>query len=497
MNTNELKPGRVFLVGAGPGDPRLLTLRGRELLELADVVIYDYLADSSLLEFVRKGVELIDVGKRPNRPMPQSEINSIIVNACFRYTTVVRLKGGDPMLFGRGGEELEALEKMGIGYEVVPGVPSAIAVPAYAGIPVTHRGVSTVLTIVTGHRQGGAFDDTDYDALARLGGTIVILMGVEHRGAIASRLLDAGMDPMTPVAAIRWGTRADQTSIRGVLADLGSLGIRSPATIVIGAVARFNFDFFESRPLFGKTIIITRDLTQRSGLEKKLSELGAQVISAPTIEIVPPDDGYLKLDQCIETLSDYDFLVFTSTNAVRVFFSRIHDLRKLGHIKIAAVGSATCDAILQFRVGVDITPDSYDSESLLDVFPSGSGRVLIPRAEVARDILPDGLRDKGYEVTIAPAYKTKRYHPDPGSSQSLADADAICFTSSSTVSNFVETYGLQKLPTKVISIGPATTVTAVSLGIQVTKEAEIHNLDGLSAAVIEIFARHPEGRNTR
>lgn len=488
MDNNLNRYGRVFLVGAGPGDPGLLTLRGKELLEQADVVIYDYLADSALLEFAKATAVMIDVGKRPNRPTPQNEINDVIIGACLKSEIVVRLKGGDPMLFGRGGEELEALTRAGIRYEVVPGVTSAIAVPAFAGIPVTHRGVSTSLTIITGHRQANAADDTDFGALVRLGGTIVVLMGVENRGIIASRLMNAGMDPKTPIAAIRWGTRPDQSTVRGQIDQLESLEIFSPATIVIGSVAGFNFDFFESRPLFGKSIVITRDPAQQGQLERRLKLLGARVISAPTIKIVPPKDAYVALDESIARLDEYSFLIFTSTNAVSAFFGRLDDLRKLGKIKIAAVGSATRDAILKYRIGVDIMPQSYVGDSLLAEFPDGNGeRILIPRAFKARDVLPKGLRLKGYEVTIVPAYETQLNESVDVDGELLANADAICFTSSSTVQNFVKIFGSKCVPRKSISIGPVTSQAMRALNLNPTVEAKEHNLDGLIRSAIDLM----------
>ncbi len=500
MGLKENRTSKVYLVGAGPGDPGLLTLRGRALLEIADVVIYDYLADSSLLGYVRSNCVLIDVGKRPNRPMPQSEINTILADSCSTYEHVVRLKGGDPMLFGRGGEELIALESLGVPYEVVPGVSSALAVPTYAGIPVTHRGVSTSLTVITGHRQGGASDDTNYHALVQLGGTLVVLMGVEHRAKIASQLIAAGMDPKTLVAAIRWGTRLDQITVRGQLDVLAELDVRSPSVIVIGDVAGFNFNFFESRPLFGKSVVVTRGETQQKGFSSKLADLGAKVVLAPTIEIAPPSDSYELLDNCIKDLALFDLLIFTSINAVLGFFSRLDDLRVLGHLKIVAVGTSTAEAIAKYRIGVDIIPDSFVAESLIDALPNANGaRVLIPRSEIARDVLPDGLRSKGYDVVTAPTYTTKRYVDTQLDPNTLREADAVCFTSSSTAKNFVESYGLESLPSLVISIGPITSQTLRALGVSDISEAKVHDLDGLLRALVEAVARkdahYEPGRN--
>ncbi len=484
MKPSKVEFGTVYLVGAGPGDPRLLTLRGHELLGDADIVVYDYLADASLLSFASPAAELVDVGKRPNRPMAQEEINAILVDAARRYGTVVRLKGGDPMLFGRGGEELEALQSAGIKFEVVPGVPSAIAVPAYGGIPVTHRGVSTSLTVITGHRQGDAADDTDYAALARLGGTIVVLMGVGHRGEIAARLIAAGLSPKTPVAAVQWGTRPEQESYRGELENLAVMKVRSPATIIIGEVARFNFNFFESRPLFGKRIIVTRALNQAGVLARALSDLGARVISAPAISIVAPSDGFQAMDDAISKISDFRYLVFTSANGVEAFLDRCDDYRKLAGIKIAVVGSATMEALRQRHVGVDLVGDRFVAEGLLEVFPSGSGGVLVPQARVARDVLVEGLRLKGYAPHVVQAYQTIPYQPSERELQEVTSADAICFTSSSTVRNFVEIYGRDRLPSRVFSIGPVTTETAREMDIGVTATAEVHNIEGLLEVVL-------------
>ena len=487
MKPLEEHSGKVYLVGAGPGDPKLLTLRGHEVLRSADIVVYDYLADTSLLGFARQGAELIDVGKRPNRPMAQEEINAILVDAARRFDKVVRLKGGDPMLFGRGAEELEALRAAGISFEVVPGVPSAIAVPTYGGIPLTHRGLSTSLTVITGHRQGDGADDTDYDALARLGGTIVVLMGVGHRAQIAAKLIASGMSPATPVAAVRWGTRPEQESYRGELGNLGEMPVRSPATIVIGEVARFDYDFFESRPLFGKRIIVTRAQSQAGGLSESLSELGARVISAPAISIVPPDDGYGALDRAIVNISEFAYIVFTSSNGAEVFLDRCSDYRVLSGIKIAAVGSATADAIRARHLGVDLIGERFVAEGLLEAFPAGSGAVLIPQAKIARDVLAEGLALKGYSPQVVQAYQTLPFAPSLSEINDVGSADAICFTSSSTVRNFVEIYGRDRVPPTVVSIGPITTATANEMGISVTATAQVHDLDGLVAALVAVF----------
>ena len=481
--------GKVYLVGAGPGDPLLITVRGKELLSRADIVIYDYLADVSLLQFAPTTAQLVDVGKRPNRPMAQEEIDAILLSAASSYRTVIRLKGGDPMLFGRGGEEAEALGRAGIEFEIVPGVSSAIAVPAYAGIPVTHRGVSTALTVITGHRQTGCDDNTNYEALAKLGGTIVVLMGVAHRGEIAARLMAAGLSPTTPVAAIRWGTRADQESLRCDLASLAKAPVRSPATIVIGEVAKFNYNFFESRPLFGTRIIITRAANQQSELSRRLSELGAKVILAPAIKIAPPRDGGAALEAVAKRVDGFNFLVFSSVNAVEAFFSHVEDLRILAGVRIAAVGTGTARAIEAMKLRVDLIAQAFVAESLLDCFEPGSGKVLLPQARQARDVLAQGFRSLGYQVEVVEAYETLAHIPSSDELDSVGEADAICFTSSSTVSNFLTCYGKSKLAPLVFSIGPITTATAVKEGIEVSATATEHDIEGLVAAVLKVLGK--------
>lgn len=480
--------GVVYLVGAGPGDPGLLTLRGRDLLSSADCVIYDYLADLSLLKYVPSDAEIIDVGKRPDRPMPQDEINEIILACAKRHERVVRLKGGDPMLFGRGGEEAMALVEHKIRFEVVPGVSSAIAVPAYAGIPVTHRGVSNTLTIVTGHRQGGGEGEMDFEALVRLGGTIVVLMGVAHRKAIAQGLIDAGMASNTPAASIQWGTKAAQKSWRGTVGELGEASISSPSTIVIGAVASFNLDFFESRPLFGKKIVITRAPRQTGLLEGQLRLLGAEVVVAPSIDIAPPFDNYNSLDREISRIETYEYLIFTSVNAVEAFFSRINDIRRLARLKLVAIGTSTQKAIESFQLRVDLVPREAHQEALLKEFPIDKGRVLYPRAEIVRDLLIHGLIELGHEVVDPIAYRNVDYDPSEIEIDAILGCDGICFTSSSSVVNFLKIYSKDRLPRSVFSIGPITTKTARDCGIEVSATADLHNLDGLVETLVAFFA---------
>lgn len=480
--------GTVYLVGAGPGDPGLLTIRGKELLSIADVVVFDYLSDDSLLDYCREGAELIDVGKRPGRPIPQDEINNVLIQSASSAKVVVRLKGGDPFVFGRGGEEAQALTEAGIPFEVVPGVSSAIAVPAYAGIPVTHRGLSTSVTVVTGHRHGNATDQVDWTSLARLGGTIVVLMGVAHRSEIAEKLIAGGLSTETPVAAVRWGTRSDQVRVVTSLGELGKIPIESPSTIVIGAVAGLNLAWFDRRPLFGKKIVITRAKDQSQSLVRSLRELGGQVLAVPAIEIVPPSDGYEALANAAKNVSGYDWLVFTSSNAVQRFFQFLHDARDLAGVKVAAIGDGTAKEVAQFNIIADLVPPRFVAESLVAVFPAGPGRVLLPRAKVARDVIPAQLAKMGWQVDVVEAYRTETPSLDEALEEEIANSDAITFTSSSTVSNFLSRYGSRCLPSRVVSIGPVTTRTLEQLGVQGVSTATVHNLDGLLEVIVGLFA---------
>jgi uroporphyrinogen III methyltransferase / synthase len=378
----------VYLVGAGPGDPGLLTRRGAELLARADVVVHDRLSEITLLDLAPAGAERIDVGKSPGGPVDQDEINRLLVERGVRGQEVVRLKGGDPFVFGRGGEEAEALVAAGVAFEVVPGVSSAVAVPAYAGIPVTHRGLSTSFTVVTGHSRHAVDNDVDWDALARAADTIVVLMGVAHRGEIAVRLQAGGLAPETPVAAVRWGTRPGQRTVRTTLAGLADVTLEPPVTLVIGQVAGLDLRWFEGRPLFGRRVVVTRARAQASSLVDKLHALGAETIELPTIEIV--DAGPLGV---AARLATYDWVVFTSVNAVERLFRELRDARAFGPAQVAAVGPGTAAALAARGVVADLQPPSAVGESLVAAFPQGGGgRVLLPQAAAARPVVADGPR---------------------------------------------------------------------------------------------------------
>ena len=346
--------------------------------------------------------------------MPQEEINDLLISHGRAGRLVVRLKGGDPFVFGRGGEEAQALAAAGVPFEVVPGITSAVAVPAYAGIPVTHRGLSTSFTVVTGHSRHAVDTEANWEALARVGGTIVILMGVAHRALIADRLIAGGLDPATPVAAVGWGTRPDQRTTRTTLAGLGDIPLQPPATIVVGAVAGLDLGWFETKPLFGKRIVVTRTREQASEAAARLWDLGADVIELPTIAIAPPEDGGSALRDAAGRLGGYDWVVFTSANAVAATLAALWDARSFGGVKIAVVGAATADLLGRRGIHADLVPARFVAEALVEAFPEGRGRVLLPQAEVTRDVVREGLAAKGWTVDVVTAYRTELAQPDAG-----------------------------------------------------------------------------------
>jgi uroporphyrinogen III methyltransferase/synthase len=477
----------VYLVGAGPGDPGLLTLRGAEVLRRADVVVYDRLSIASLLDLAPPEAERISVGKTPRGPStPQEEINRLLVEHGRAGKEVVRLKGGDVFVFARGGEEAAALAAADVPFEIVPGITSAIAAPAYAGVPVTHRGVATSFTVVTGHEDPWASTETDWEAVARVGGTIVVLMGAATRGEIAARLVAGGLDPATPVAAVRWGTRPNQRTVRTTLAGLGAADVVSPSVIVIGAVAALDLGWFESRPLFGRRIAVTRAREQASDLRRRLERLGAEVLEVPAIAIEPADDGV----DLTGPIADAAWVAFTSPNAVDAVTSRLRDARAFpSTARVAAVGPGTAARLAAFGVVADLVPERSVAEGLVDAFPAPTtdpaGTVYVPQAEGARPTLADGLRAKGWDVVVRTAYRTVAADLDDAARRRLAEADAVTFTSSSTVTNVVGAAGLDALPPVAVSIGPVTSATMRELGIEVACEADPHDLDGLVAAVLD------------
>ena len=483
----------VYLVGAGPGDPGLLTLRGAEVLRDADVVVYDRLVAPGLVDLAPPDAERVYAGKAPGRnEMSQDEVNALLVDRGRTGQAVVRLKGGDPFVFGRGGEEAEALAAAGVPFEVVPGISSAVGAPAYAGIPVTHRGASTHFTVVTGHEDPTKEStDTDWDALAKIGGTLVILMGAGRIREIADRLVAGGLAPGTPVAAVRNGTRADQRTVRATLATVAEAGVQAPAAIVVGDVARLDLSWFESRPLFGRSVVVTRAREQASELRRRLEALGAEVVELPaiTVESLPFD---------LPDLGRYRWLVFTSANGVAAFFDRglapaRLDARALAGLEVAAIGPGTAAALADHGVRVDLLPGRFVAEALLDAFPpatAASERVLLARAEQARDVLPAGLAERGYAVDVLPVYRTVTASPDAAALERVrrGDVDALTFTSSSTVTNLCDLLGDAPTPQPlVVSIGPVTSKTALERRLRVDVEAAEHTIDGLVDALLGAF----------
>ena len=504
--------GLVYLVGAGPGDPALLTLRGRECIAQADVVIHDYLVDPRLLRYARPQAEVVSSGKSGDaseRDRQQRAINERMIAAALAGKVVVRLKGGDPFVFGRGSEEAQALVDAGIRFEIVPGVSSAIAVPAYAGIPVTERGLNSSFTVITGHEAPNAARLLDWQALARMD-TLIFLMGLRMIATIAARLREAGMRPDTPAACVRSGTRPAQQTIVGTLADIADsverAGFEPPAILVVGEVVkrRARLSWFEQRPLLGRRIVVTRAKGQAEALSEKLRSLGAGVIELPTIEIRPAAD-YTLLDRAIATLSCYDWLIFTSANGVRFFVDRLDrsgtDLRAL-RARICAIGPATRAAVEALHLKVDLMGKEYVAEGLLEAFAAhdlAGKRVLLPRAAVARDLVPVELTRRGAQVDVVEAYRT--VIPDDGAAHvydlfsSPHKPDCITFTSSSTVQNFVSMAGTEVLEdVSVVSIGPVTSKTARELRLRVDAEAQPYTIDGLVAAILERFGRAHETR---
>jgi uroporphyrinogen III methyltransferase / synthase len=487
---------RVYLVGAGPGDPDLLTLKGRRLLAQADVVLYDHLAPEALLALAPAHAERIYVGKKKSdHAMSQDEIAALLVAHARAGRTVVRLKGGDPFIFGRGGEEAEALADAGIPFEVVPGVTTPLGIAAYTGVPLTHRDHTSAVTFVTGH----SVEAINWDKVGHVE-TLVLFMGLTQFPTIARELIARGRSPETPAMAVRWATRPDQETITGTLATLPGLiaahGMKPPATIVIGDVVRLRekLDWFERLPLFGKRVVVTRAREQSDALASRLRALGADAIELPTIEIAPAAD-YAPLDCAISNLSSYDWLIFTSANGVRFFMDRLDrsaaDLRAL-RARICAIGPATRAAVEALHLKVDLMGKEYVAEGLLAAFAPydlSSARILLPRAAVARDLVPTELARRGAHVDVVEAYRT--VVPADAASRIAAvfarKPDAVTFTSSSTVQNFVDAAGAAALAgVRVASIGPITSETARRLGISVTAQAREFTLDGLLEAVCEM-----------
>ena len=499
--------GIVYLVGAGPGDAGLLTLRGAELLERADVVVYDALVNSELLRLAPKSAEIIYGGKRArDHALAQEDLNKLLIAKAREGKTVVRLKGGDPYVFGRGGEEAEELATAGIPFEVVPGISSIVAGPNYAGIPLTHRDHCSSFTVITGHEDPTKeASGLDYAQLARLPGTKIVLMGVERIGPIAQSLVKNGMDAGTPVAMVRWGTTGRQQSIEGTLGTIADVVAKAefsaPAVTIIGGVVglRGKLNWFERRPLFGRRIVVTRTREQASELARQLLELGAEVLEIPTIKIVPPDDKH-SLVEALNGIGEYDWVVFTSPNGVAAFFDcffkAFEDVRALGNLRFAAVGPATAAKLKELHLRVDAMPEQYLAKKVVAAITAVESieniRILLARAQVANAELSKNLEDIGAIVDDVAFYKTVLETEDlTGAASRLVEggADWITFTSSSTVENFHARFNLPKLlkqfpQIRLASIGPETSKALDALGLKPTVEARQHTLADLVKAML-------------
>jgi uroporphyrinogen III methyltransferase/synthase len=501
--------GKVYLVGAGPGDPGLITLKGKECIQASDVLIYDYLASPALLTYAAPDVEIIYVGKKEGtHTLPQSEINQLIVQKALEGNVVTRLKGGDPFVFGRGGEEAEALTARGISFEVVPGVTSGVAAAAYAGIPITHRDMTSTMAFVTGHEHPDKeTSNISWECLAKGIGTLVFFMGVKNLPEIARQLVENGRPANTPVALVRWGTTPRQMTVTGTLENIvqrvRAAGLKAPAIIIVGEVVnlRDSLKWFEGRPLMGKTIVVTRARAQASDLVFRLESMGADCFECPTIRVAPPEDTG-PLDAAIENISTYHWLIFTSVNGVTAFFDRFfalgRDVRALGHIRTATVGPATAAKLLSYGVRSDIVPDNYRGEAVAAAFAKEDiqgKHILLPRAAQARPVIPDELAKMGALVSDVPTYRTVQ---DKRNVDRLMDllqekrADLITFTSSSTAKNFRalftdESFEALTAEIPVAAIGPITADTARSLGFRMDLVAEEFTIPGLCDAVLKHF----------
>ena len=534
--------GIVYLVGAGPGDPGLLTVKGRAALEQADLVVYDRLVDPALLAYAPPGAEQRFVGKaRGAQELSQDAINALLVQRAAQGQRVVRLKGGDPFVFGRGGEEALALAAAGLPFEVVPGVTSAVAAAAYAGIPLTHRGLAASFTVASGSEDPAKPESSiDWDALARSlalgGGTLAVLMGWAALERILERLAAQGLPPDTPVALVQWGTWNRQRTVTGTLADAAQLGravgLAPPVVAIVGEVVRLRerLAWFDRRPLFGKRILLTRSRAQASGLRRLLEQAGAEAVELPSIAIAPPED-YAVMDAALDALGGYDWVIFASANAVESVFQRLQtrrpsptfgdaaggfpmpgdavsddaasrpapafgDARAFGGVKVGAIGPATAAALQQRGIRPDFVPARATASAALAELAAGdwAGRqVLLPAADIGRDELAQGLAALGAQVDWLPVYRNLPAPDAPARArQAFADGiDIVTFTSSSTVRNLLAALDGDRAPLEaafIACIGPVTAATARELGLRVDLEADEHTVEGLAAALIAHYA---------
>ena len=493
------RAGVVYLVGAGPGDPGLMTLRSLELIATADVIFYDRLIPPGALAGAREDAELVYVGKQPGVPsVPQEEIGERLIAAARAGKSVVRLKGGDPFVFGRGGEEGEALREAGVEFEVVPGITAGVAATAYAGIPVTHRDDASAVAFVTGHEDPAKDESAlDWKALAAFPGTLVFYMGVKRLAENAAALIEAGRDADEPAAAIERGTWPGQRTVAATLGTIAEAvereGIGAPALIVVGPVAqrREQLAWLERRPLHGRRVVVTRARAQVSGLAATLRNLGAEVVELPAIRIEARIDS-AEVNEAISSLNDYSLVCLTSPNGVRLLFEAMQaagrDARALAGATVAAIGPGTAHDLSEHGIVADVVPQRFVAEALVEALAGvevEGRRVLVARAAEARDVLPDALRERGAEVDVVALYETVRQQPEPEQVEAAQNADYVTFTSSSTVTNLTEALG-DRFPTtaRVVSIGPVTSETARAAGLTVDVEAERHDIDGLLAALL-------------
>ncbi len=515
MNDTPQK-GKVYLVGAGPGDPGLITLRGKFLLERAEVVIYDHLANVKLLAHAPASAELIYVGKKGGvkHIIPQDGINQLLIEYGLAGKRVVRLKGGDPFIFGRGAEEIEELVKAGIDFEVVPGVTSATAAATYSGIPITHRDYTASVAFITGHEADGKEESNiAWDKLATGAGTIVVYMGIKNLPIITKKLIDNGRSPDTPVAVVRWASTPQQRSVVGTLATITEVvkaaKIAPPALIIVGEVVKLRktIDWYEHRPLFGKRIAVTRTREQSSELVSKLEEYGAECLEYPTIHIEPVTD-YSVIDAALNNMTAYDWLLFTSLNAVTYFFKRLHekgfDSRALAPCKIGVVGKTTADEVSKYGLRADLIPEQFTGECLAKALISADEvqgkRFLLPRALKAMETLPEMLEDTGGSVTVAPVYQNV---PPQGRKEELRkqllaqEIDLVTFASSSAVTNFLNMLDaqdeaeLQQLlkSVKIAAIGPVTAETVRKRGLKVDIQPERYTINDLTKEIVACYCQ--------
>lgn len=510
---SHLNKGRVYLVGAGPGDPKLISVRGLEAIQKADVIVYDRLANPRLLKHRRPDAELIFVGKLPDKHiLKQEEINHLLVDLALQGKVVTRLKGGDPSVFGRVGEEAELLAEHDVTYDIIPGITSSIAVPAYAGIPVTHRNFTSSFAIITGHEYPNkTYSGLDWEHLAKAIGTMVFLMGVANIEQISRELIRCGKPPETPVALVRWGTWADQATITGTLSDITEkvreAEFKSPAVIIVGEVVKLRekLAWVEKKPLFGRRILVTRARSQASELVDLIDDFGGEAVEFPVIKLQPPSrpEAQQALDEALDDLHTYDWILLTSVNGVEFFFNRLRerriDVRRMGNARIAAVGPKTAEALAERGIIADVLPSKYQGEGMLEAIQAdliAGQKVLLPTADLAREYLPVKMRELGLQVTEVDVYENVLTADDGDEIIHLLQNHSIhiiTFTSSSTVTNLIEALkqlGIEEplsllQGVEIACIGPKTAETVRQYGLPITYMAEEATIASLVQSMIQ------------